>query len=71
MTARSPADVQHIRTQINRVPFDANNQVHREAARAYLKSGKWGALQFQLEGHYTSIPDMIKDRLLDFFFAQS
>lgn len=70
MTIRTPIDVQHARIKINRVLFDAHNQEHRKAAREYLLTKKWSTLQFQLEGHYTSVPDMIKDRLLEFYFQQ-
>lgn len=70
MTVRTPADVQHVRPIVQRVSFDATNPQHREIAENFLFKRMRSTLNFQLEGHYVSIPDMLKDRLLEYFFAQ-
>lgn len=64
---RTPIDVNHVPLPIERVIFQADSAVHRKAAKEFLQTGKWGTLQFRLEGNYTSIPDMIKDKMLDFY----
>lgn len=41
-----------------KVKFDANNQVHRQAYLTFLDTKKW-PIQFDIEWPFTSIPAMV------------
>lgn len=46
--------------------FDINNTQHVEMFKEFLTKKTWGAqgCPFQLEYPWTSVPDMIKDKLI-------
>lgn len=52
-----------------RVRFNINNKQHVEMYRNFLASNCWGrgGCPFELEFPYTTIPDMIKDKLIHKF----
>lgn len=49
-----------------RVKFSACNKEHVEMYRGFLSTNSWGksGCPFELEFPYTTIPDMIKDKLI-------
>lgn len=49
-----------------RAKFDLRNKDHIQSFKRYLEQRKWGAsgCPFELEYPWTSIPDMIKDKLV-------
>lgn len=49
-----------------RAKFDLRNRDHVQSFKHYLEQKKWGAsgCPFELEYPWTSIPDMIKDKLV-------
>lgn len=49
-----------------RAKFDFHNKDHVESFKLYLEEKKWGAdgCPFELEYPWTSIPDMVKDKLV-------
>lgn len=46
--------------------FDINNKDHVESFKKFLSQKKWGTAgcPFELEYPWTSVPDMIKDKLV-------
>ena len=45
--------------------FDPNNQDHLQIFKSFLEQNKWGgSCPFYLEWPHTSIPDMIKDKIV-------
>lgn len=49
-----------------RSAFDINNAQHVEMFKQFLANNTWGnqGCPFQLEYPWTSVPDMIKDKLI-------
>ena len=53
---------------VTRIPFDANNEEHREIAIYFLKNSSWkDSCPFELVWPYQDIPTMIKDKLLQYY----
>ena len=52
-----------------RVKFNLSNKSHVEMYRGFLQTSSWGhsGCPFELEFPYTTIPDMIKDKLIHKF----
>lgn len=51
-----------------RVNFDPSNKKHTELFRNFLVDHKWeNGCPFELEWPYLSIPDMIKDRIINYY----
>lgn len=52
-----------------RIVFNVKNKTHIEMYKKFLKSYSWGTTgcPFELEFPYTTIPDMIKDKLIHMF----
>ena len=52
-----------------RIKFNLANKDHVELYRKFLTTGAWGrsGCPFELEFPYTTIPDMIKDKLIHKF----
>ena len=52
-----------------RVTFNVNNSKHVDMYRKFLMTSSWGqtGCPFDLEFPYTTIPDMIKDKLIHKF----
>ena len=52
-----------------RITFKITDKNHVEMYRNFLRTGAWGkgGCPFELEFPYTTIPDMIKDKLIHKF----
>lgn len=50
-----------------RVKFNVNNKQHVELYKKFLETHMWDGCPFELEFPYTTIPDMIKDKLIHKF----
>lgn len=50
------------------VQFNASNTEHRFAFTNFLRNKKWGdSPRFYLEEGYSCVPEMIKDKLLQYY----
>ena len=56
----------------NKFTFDAANQEHRKIYFDYLANGnKWGDTnKFILEQDYSSIPEMIREKIVNYYLEQ-
>jgi len=53
------------------VYFDAYNDAHREVFHNFRKNQSWkGHQPFVLEPKYVNIPEMIADKLLDYYTSR-
>ena len=59
-----------LKSVFERVSFDASNPEHRKAAYLFFREHRWAELRFELEGDYTSIPNMMAARMFGYFEAQ-
>lgn len=66
---RTCIDVNHVKSHITRVAFNASDVAHRKAFKEYMETGRWGQLQFLVEDNFTCVPDMIKHKLLNFYLG--
>ena len=56
-----------LKSVFERVSFDATNPEHRKAAYLFFREHRWADLRFELEGDYTSIPNMMTGRMFEYF----
>ena len=54
------------------VEFDVDNQTHKNAYEYFLKNAKWevNSPRFILEDGFSSIPNMIADKLLKYYLSK-
>jgi hypothetical protein len=54
------------------VNFDEENPIHRQSYYEFLRDSKWSrtAPRFVLEQTYSSVPQMIQERLMSFYLQK-
>lgn len=48
---------------VTRVVFDPRNKKHRESARQFLETGRWGDVQFIAELPFIEVPATVLNKL--------